>query len=77
MCSDAKDFGKAVRRLRQEHMVQQTDVASGAGLALQTVSRIEFGQRQPSLDTALKISNYLERATGVAILTMNTKGEMK
>lgn len=77
MSIDAESFGKAVRRLRQEHRVQQTDVAAGSGLATQTVSRIEFGQRQPSLETALKISSYLEQQTGVAILTMNTKGEVE
>lgn len=75
--SDAQQFGPTVRKLRLAKGLKQTEVAEGSGIKIRGMSRIELGERQPTLDTALKISRYLEQQTGVAILTMKPKDEVE
>lgn len=65
------NFGEVIRRVRLDHQVTQAEVARGAGLSHNAVARIEFGQRQPTLATALAISSFLAERTGVSVLQVD------
>lgn len=56
---DAKALARAVRQLRTAAGLTQAELAENAGLAFETVSRIESGREPPSLRTAISLADAL------------------
>ena len=55
----AQLFGVKLRYLRQQRHLTQADVASKLGFASHVhVSYLEAGQRQPSVDTAIRVAQF-------------------
>ncbi|OGW82358.1 MAG: hypothetical protein A3G33_11285 [Omnitrophica bacterium RIFCSPLOWO2_12_FULL_44_17] len=52
-------IGKRVREVRRSKKITQADLARGAGLTQQFVSRIERGTENVSLDTIERIQKYI------------------
>jgi transcriptional regulator with XRE-family HTH domain len=52
------DFGEKVRKLRLEKDVSLQDIYVTTGISKGTMSRYETGQRNPTLDTLLRLSKY-------------------
>jgi len=46
----AKGYGKDLRMMRKESGVTQAELATAMGLSTTTISKIEIGLQQPSLD---------------------------
>lgn len=49
-----------LRMLRKERNLNQEDLAIAIGSSCRTISRIETGERNPSLELALRIAAYLK-----------------
>ncbi|MCQ2500979.1 MAG: helix-turn-helix transcriptional regulator [Lachnospiraceae bacterium] len=49
-----------LKQLRTERNLNQEDLAAAIGSCCRTISRIERGDRNPSLELALRIAAYLE-----------------
>ncbi|SHF14791.1 XRE family transcriptional regulator [Streptoalloteichus hindustanus] len=56
-----KDFGVEVRRLRQERQLTLEELAQLSGVSRAALSKIERGERNPSLHYALQIAEALGR----------------
>ena len=62
-------YGRALRQLRSERRLSQEALGHAAGLDRTYVSGIERGERNPSLDSILKLTDALEvRLSDVATL---------
>ena len=48
-----------LKSIRESKKLTQTDVANAAGISLDHYQRIEYGQRNPALSIAKKISDCL------------------
>lgn len=48
-----------LKRIRKLKHVRQEDLARAIGSCARTISRIEQGERNPSLEIALRIAEYL------------------
>jgi transcriptional regulator with XRE-family HTH domain len=55
--------GPRLRALRQQREVTLTDLAADTGISVSTLSRLESGQRRPTLELLLKLA----RAYGIAL----------
>lgn len=55
MYYDLVESGKRIKSLRKKHGLTQEEFAELLGIALNTVSRIEIGQRGISVDLAIEI----------------------
>lgn len=55
----AKEFGKAVRKLRAQRGVTQQQLADACGLDLSYVGQVERGQRNPTLGVMHGIAKVL------------------
>ena len=55
----ATELGRVVRRLRDEHSLTLTDVASRADISPAMLSRLETGQTSPSLETLVSLAGAL------------------
>src|SRR4029079_8367140 len=55
----ATELGRVVRRLRDEHSLTLTDVASRADISPAMLSRLETGQTSPSLETLVSLAAAL------------------
>lgn len=53
-------FGKTLKQLRIEQGLSQRSLGEKLGFCNQTVSFWESGQREPDLDSLVKISNFFE-----------------
>ena len=51
-------FGKRIKDLRLEEGISQRELGNRLNVCNQTVSFWENGQREPDLDTLLKIAKY-------------------
>lgn len=49
-----------LREIREEHNLLQEDIAVATGSCSRTIGRIERGERNPSLEIALRIANFFE-----------------
>lgn len=49
-----------LRQIRTEHHLSQAELAEAAGSCSRTISRIERGERNPSLEMALIIAGYFQ-----------------
>ena len=56
-------FGKVLKDLRCEQGISQRELGARLGVCNQTVSFWESGQREPDLDTLLKIAKYFQVST--------------
>lgn len=54
------ELGKAIARIRKDKGLSLENVASAAGLHRTTVSLIERGEREPTVNTAAKIARALD-----------------
>jgi putative transcriptional regulator len=54
---DPRSVADALRKLRTRQGYTQADLAERAGLAYETISRIESGREPPSLRTAVQLAN--------------------
>jgi transcriptional regulator with XRE-family HTH domain len=57
---EARRFGRYIRQLREERGLTQSELASRAGLAVDSVRRIERGQLSPSLRSLAKLAAGME-----------------
>lgn len=64
-------FGNAIRQIRDELDMSQTELAARAGLDRTYVSGIEHGERNPSLTSVFKLA----RALGIAPSQIHALGE--
>ena len=53
-------IGKNIRALRKEQGITQTELGLRLGFCNQTISFWETGQREPDLDSLLKIAKYFQ-----------------
>lgn len=56
-------LGKTIKELRLEEGISQRELGNRLNVCNQTVSFWESGQREPDLDTLLKISRYFQVST--------------
>jgi transcriptional regulator with XRE-family HTH domain len=56
----AQSFGRYIRQLREERGLTQGELATRAGLAVDSVRRIERGQLSPSLKSVAKLAAGME-----------------
>ena len=57
---DARRFGRHIRQLREDRGLTQSELADRAGLAVDSVRRIERGQLSPSLRSVAKLAAGME-----------------
>ena len=57
---DARRFGRYIRQLREERGLTQSELATRAGLAVDSVRRTERGQLSPSLRSVTKLAAGME-----------------
>ncbi len=53
------DIGENVKKMREEQRLSQKDLSLMAGVQQSTISYIECGEKNPSVDTAIKIAEAL------------------
>lgn len=56
-------LGKTIKELRLEEGISQRELGKRLNVCNQTVSFWEGGQREPDLDTLIKIANYFQVTT--------------
>ena len=56
-------FGKILKSLRIEQGISQRELGKRLGVCNQTISFWESGQREPDLDSLVKIAQYFEVST--------------
>lgn len=56
-------LGKTIKELRLEEGISQRELGARLNVCNQTVSFWESGQREPDLDTLLKIAKYFQVST--------------
>lgn len=56
-------LGKTIKELRLEERISQRELGNRLNVCNQTVSFWESGQREPDLDTLLKIADYFQVST--------------
>ena len=57
---EARRFGRYIRQLREDRGLTQSELATRAGLAVDSVRRIERGQLSPSLRSMAKLAGGME-----------------
>lgn len=60
-------FGTALKRLRLEKNLTQSDLAEAAGLSTNHLSYLECGERLPSLPMLLRLSQVLRTSVGALL----------
>ena len=56
-------LGKTIKELRLEEGISQRELGNRLNVCNQTVSFWESGQREPDLDTLIKIAKYFQVST--------------
>jgi transcriptional regulator with XRE-family HTH domain len=57
---EAGRFGEYIRELREERGLTQSELAERAGMAVDSVRRVERGQLSPSLRSVAKLARGME-----------------
>jgi transcriptional regulator with XRE-family HTH domain len=57
---NGEDFGKRIRELRERRGLTQARFGKRAGVAADTVSRVEGAHFSPTLDTMIKLAEALD-----------------
>lgn len=47
-----------LNELKTSRNLMQKDIASGAGISLRTYQRYEYGEREPSSSTVIKLADF-------------------
>lgn len=68
---DSQQIGKIIQKRRDYLNLTQKDVAEMAGITFKSVSEIELGVRNPSLNTLKSILDVLGLELTVQIKSMN------
>jgi y4mF family transcriptional regulator len=68
---DNKQIGKTIQQRRVHLNLTQKDVAEMAGITFKSISEIELGIRNPSINTLNKILEVLGLELSVQIKLMN------
>ena len=68
---DSQQIGKIIQKRRDYLNLTQKDVAEMAGITFKSVSEIELGLRNPSLNTLKSILDVLGLELTVQIKSMN------
>lgn len=71
------DYGKAIQIIRNSRGLSQKDLAKKIDFAPSYVSRIEAGQRKPTIETLEKIAKQLRVPMYLIILMSSTKTDLK
>jgi len=58
--TESLTFGERLRRIRKMRNMSQTDLAKSVGVDPTFISKLELGQRLPSLPVLLKLSRVLD-----------------
>lgn len=58
--ANIKKIGQMISTFRQKKGMQLIDLAEGTGISRQTISKIESGTANPTIDTLWKIADYLQ-----------------
>jgi transcriptional regulator with XRE-family HTH domain len=66
-----KQIGKIIQERRDYLNLTQKDVAEMAGITFKSISEIELGIRNPSINTLNKVLDVLGLELSVQIKTMN------
>ena len=53
-------FQENFRLLRKQKKVRQKDVAEYLGVAVRTIQSYEYGDREPSIETLIKLADYFD-----------------
>ncbi|WP_405148193.1 helix-turn-helix domain-containing protein [Sphaerisporangium sp. NBC_01403] len=67
MNADATDLGRRIRRLRQERGISLSELARRAGVGKATLSGLENGTRNPTLETLWAVTAQLGVPLAVAL----------
>jgi transcriptional regulator with XRE-family HTH domain len=67
-----KQIGKIIQERRDYLNLTQKDVAEMAGITFKSISEIELGIRNPSINTLNKVLDVLGLELSVQIKTMNS-----
>ena len=57
-------FGKKIAALRKEVIISQTDLAKKLETSVSVISRYEWDEMTPSIETVKKLSNFLNTTAG-------------
>lgn len=66
-------LGENIRRVRTRRHMTQTALAEKAGVTVQMINLVEWGERGVSVDTLAKIANALECTTDEIIFGMEDR----
>ena len=58
--SDCMAINNTLKDIREERNLIQADLAEAIGSCSQTIGRIERGERNPSLEIAIRLAHYLK-----------------
>jgi transcriptional regulator with XRE-family HTH domain len=64
-------FGRKLRKLREESGLTLADLSERAGIHLQSLSRLERGEREPQWNTVLALA----KALGCELVEFLTEGD--
>lgn len=53
-----------LKKIRKEQKIYQKDIAMATGMCIKSISNIERGEYNPSLETALLLARYLNVTVG-------------
>ncbi len=65
---DAKATGQRIKALRKGKGLTQEGFAESVGLTVSAVSKIEIGDRVPSIDTFVLLSDFFRVSLGYLVL---------
>lgn len=57
--SDKMAVTNKLKNIREQYHLNQEDLAAGTGAARESIGRYERGERNPSLEMALRLAAYL------------------
>jgi transcriptional regulator with XRE-family HTH domain len=71
------DYGKAIKIIRNSRGLSQKDLADRIKLAPSYISRIEAGERKPTIETLEKIAKKLGVPVYLIVLMSSDKTDLK
>jgi transcriptional regulator with XRE-family HTH domain len=63
----AKEFGKQLRRIREDRFLSQRQLAEGIGIEIAQVSRYERGVFFPNVETLIHLAEFLRVSVGLLL----------
>lgn len=68
---DAAALGRAIRLIREEHQISQTQLAEATGFMQSWISQVERGRRNPSWNNVARLADGL----GVSVSELAARAE--